>query len=436
MNFDHTSRKDGPASDLRDTPTDNLTRAKLSIVSKLRTTGILRTREPESKIIDAHPEPPAPQMRGTRDPRVQTSGKMPFSVMSFIGFVIVPFLASTIYYAFIASDQYIAEARFAVRSLAEDQNRDNADSSILSMSTMSQDGYIVTSFIHSTEILKRLGKSINYRDMFSIEGADFLSRIDKNESIEEFLKYWEKQVSTYVDGPSGIITLKTRTFSPEHSRQLASVIIRESESLINELSIRAQRDMTARFTEEVRRSTENYRQALAALNDFQNTTGFLTPEARATETGSLLVSLLARKLDLDTRLFVLKESSAELSPAHQQLMLASKNLEEQIVRLREELAGGARDDENIAGAIKTFAHLETNRRVAESLYEASRKNLEMAQAEAARKALYVVVFVPPTVPQESLYPHRWSSPLLILLALSVAWVTLALIWASVEDHRL
>lgn len=436
MNIDRTSRNDGPASDLREAPTDTLTRAKLSIVSKLRNTGILRSREPESKIIDAHPELPAPQEDGKWGLSAQTSGKMPFSIMSFVGFVILPFLASIMYYAFIASDQYIAEARFAVRSLAEGQNEDKADTNILSMATMSQDGYIVTSFIHSTEILKRLGTSIDYRDMFSIESADFLSRIEKNESTEEFLKYWEKQVTTYVDGPSGIITLKTRTFSPEHSRQLASMIIRESEKLINELSVRAQRDMTARFIEEVQKSTENYRQALAALNDFQNTTGFLTPEARATETGSLLVSLLARKLDFDTRLFVLKESNAESSPAHQQLVLASKNLEDQIGRLREELAGGARDDENIAGAIKTFAHLETNRRVAESLYEASRKNLEMAQAEVARKALYVVVFVPPTVPQESLYPHRWSSPLLILLALSVAWVTLALIWASVEDHRL
>lgn len=436
MSSDPTNRKNVPTSGLREPLTDTLVRAKSSLVSKLRNTGTLRVRESGSKLIEVEPELPAPAGGGQPSPRTQTSGKLPFSVVSFIGFVIVPFLASIVYFAFIASDQYIAEARFAVRSLAEDQAKDGVDTNILSMSTMSQDGYVVTSFIHSTEILKRLGKSIDYRQMFSLDSADFLSRIDKSESTEEFLKYWEKQVSTYVDGPSGIITLKTRTFSPEDSRQLASMIIRESESLINELSVRAQRDMTARFADEVQRSTENYRQALAALNEFQNTTGFLTPEARATETGSLLVGLLARKLDLDTRLFVLKESKAESSPARQQLVLASKNLEDQIVKLRKELAGGTRNDENIAGAIKTFAHLETDRRVAESLYEASQKNLEMAQAEATRKALYVVVFVPPTVPEESLYPHRWSSPLLILLALSVAWVTLALIWASVEDHRL
>lgn len=82
-----------------------------------------------------------------------------------------------------------------------------------------------------------------------------------------------------------------------------------------------------------------------------------------------------------------------------------------------------------------FSALETDRRVAESLYESAQNNLETAQIEAARKSLYVVVFVPPTV-LRNLYPHRWSSPFLILLALSVAWVTLALIWASVEDHRL
>ncbi|WP_376742681.1 capsule biosynthesis protein [Ensifer canadensis] len=436
MNFDPTNQKNPPTSGRKEPLTDTFVRAKSSLVSKLRNTGALRIREFGSKLIEVQPEPSTSTVGGQPGPRTQTGRKIPFSVVSFIGFVIIPFLASIAYFAFIASDQYIAEARFAVRSLAEDHTKDSVDTNMPSMSTMTQDGYVVTSFIHSTEILKRLGTSLDYRKMFSPDSADFLSRIDKTESSEEFLKYWENQVSTYVDGPSGIITLKTRTFSPEDSRQLASMIIRESEILINELSVRAQRDMTARFADEVQRSTENYRKALAALNEFQNTTGFLTPEARATETGSLLVGLLARKLELDTRLFVLKESKADSSPAHQQLVLASKNLEDQIVKLREELAGETHSDENIAGAIKTFAHLETDRRVAESLYEASEKNLEMAQAEAARKALYVVVFVPPTVPEESLYPHRWSSPFLMLLGLSVAWVTLALIWASVEDHRL
>ncbi len=401
-----------------------------------RTMDEISVQESTTSVIDARPETASADQRSQPSRHVKTSNRIPFAFLSYLGLVIVPFVASTIYFGFIASDQYIAEARFAVRSLSENHEADSAGGSPLSMSTMSQDGFIVTSFIHSTELLNRIDRIINYREIFSDPGIDFLSRFNRQESNERFLQYWSSQVTTFVDGPSGIITLKTRTFSPENSKRLASIIIDESEKLINELSVRAQRDMTARFADEVGRATERYESALAALQNFQNATGILTPEARASEAGSLLAGLLSKKLELDTRLFVLKESRAESSPGHQQLVLASKSLEGQIEKLRDAVAGDSSASQNIANAIKSFSQLETDRRVAESLYEVARKNLEAARAEAMRKSLYLVVFVPPTLPQESLYPHRLSSPLLILLALTVAWATLALIWASVEDHKL
>jgi capsular polysaccharide transport system permease protein len=393
-----------------------------------------RARSSEGKVIDV--EPTALDDDGTAEPKTMTGGRMPFALISFIGLVILPFIASAIYFAFIASDQYVAETRFAVRSLAQSSKEDTEDAGILSMTSMPQDGYIVTSFIHSTEILNRLAGQIDYRSMFTGGQIDFLSRFNPKESNEAFLKYWDNQVTTYVDGPSGIITLQTRTFSPQNSQDLASIIVTESEKLINELSLRAQNDMTTRFTKEVERATESYRAALAALNNFQNTAGLLTPEARATETGTLLTGLLQNKLQLESRLFVLRESRAESSPAYQQLLLASKNLENQIGKLQQELAGNSGTDKNIASSIQTFSRLETDRRLAESLYEISRKNLDAAQTEATRKGLYLVVFVPPTVPQESLYPHRFSTPILLLIALGVAWLALALLWASIEDHKL
>lgn len=367
---------------------------------------------------------------------LKTSSRMPFAFISFIAVVILPVAASIFYYAFMATDQYIAEARFAVRSLAEDQNKDSLDSDVVSMNAASQDGFVVTSFIHSSEILERLEKKIDYRRMFTRSDIDFLSRFDETRSNERFLKYWVNQVLTYVDGPSGIITLKARTFSPEDSKALASAIIEESETLINELSERAQHDMIARFAAELQRTAERYRAALEAMKSFQNASGLLTPEARATEAGTLLSALLAQKLELETRLFVLKESNVESSPVRQQLLLATQSLGEQIDKLKEELAGNSGSAASVASVIQSFSRIETDRRVAESLYEAARKNLEMAQAEAMRKSLYLVVFVPPTVPEESLYPHRVSTPLLILLALVVLWSTGALLWASIEDHKL
>ena len=73
--------------------------------------------------------------------------------------------------------------------------------------------------------------------------------------------------------------------------------------------------------------------------------------------------------------------------------------------------------------------------LASELYAAARRNLSQAQVDAIRKAVYVTVFVPPTLAQESRYPRRIAMPLLILLGLSVVWGVGALAWASIEDHR-
>lgn len=415
---------------IRKSETDTLFRPRHSLIGRLSRQAFPMSKSSRSVVsIDVEP------IQGEQA-EAKTNSRMPFAFISFIAVVILPVFASIFYFAFIASDQYIAEARFAVRSLAEDRNKDSLDSGVLSMNAMSQDGFIVTSFIHSSEILERLEKKINYRQMFTRSDADILSRFNETESKERFLKYWANQISTYVDGPSGIITLKTRTFSPEDSKALASAIIGESETLINELSVRAQHDMIARFEAELQRTAENYRSALEAMKAFQNESGLLTPEARATEAGTLLSALLAQKLELETRLFVLRESKVESSPVRQQLLLASQSISEQIDKLKGELAGNSGSAASVASVIQSFSRIETDRRVAESLYEAARKNLEEAQAEAMRKSLYLVVFVPPTVPEESLYPHRVSTPLLILLALTVLWSTGALLWASIEDHKL
>lgn len=363
----------------------------------------------------------------------KTGGQPPIKLISFITVVLLPFLASLYYFIFVATDQYTAEARFAVRSLADQSQLEGSDSSVISLDAATQDAYVVTSFIQSAELLRRLGKTIDYRSVFAGPDVDFFSRFDRDEPVESFLKYWKKQVTAFIDGPSGIITLRVRTFDPENSKKLASAIVAESEQLINELNQRAQQDMVASIRREVERTGEGYADALAALNRFQVGSGLLSPEMQAMETGKLLAGLLAQKLELETRLFVLKQSSAEKSPAYEQLARTKLSLDSQVEKLRSELTGP--ENASVATTLLTFSKLETDRLVAEKLYEAARSNYDAALAASLRKALYLTVFVPPSMPEESLYPKRFSTPFIIALGLLVFWATLMLLWASVEDHK-
>ena len=373
------------------------------------------------------------------EPETQSGGKPPLRLIGFILLVILPFLASSVYYAFIASDQYVAEARFAVRAVSgtgdtSDASDPGGPTSALNMRSASQDAYVVTSFIHSTEILNRIGKKIDYRSMFIRQNADFMSRFGSSRSDEEFLKYWNDHVTAYIDVTSGIITLKVRTFSPDDSVKLADAIIEESEKLINELSERARNDIVQSMKADVQKSGKAYGDTLIALNQFQNASGLLSPQTQAKNSGAILTGLLAQKLEFETRLFVMRQSNAQNSPTYQQLNLAKESLDAQIEKMKSALTGP--ENASLAKSLLEYSRLETDRMIAEKLYESSQKNYDAVLAEALRKTLYLAVFVKPVLPDESIFPRRVSTPLIILLALIVTWATLSLIWASVEDHRI
>ncbi|MGV1757988.1 capsule biosynthesis protein [Rhizobium sp. A22-96] len=375
-------------------------------------------------------------------PETRSGGKPPLRLLGFLLLVILPFLASSLYYAFIASDQYVAEARFAVRAVSGASDSGDGDDSLraggatnaLNMRSASQDAYVVTSFIHSTEILKRIGAKLDYRSMFTKQDADFLTRFRASQSDEEFLKYWNDHVTAYIDVTSGIITLKVRTFAPDDSVKLADAIIDESEKLINELSERARSDIVRSMKADVEKSGKAYGDTLIALNQFQNASGLLSPQTQAKDSGTLLTGLLAQKMEFETRLFVMRQSNAENSPTYQQLTLAKDSLDTQIEKMKSALTGP--ENASLAKALLEYSRLDTERMIAEKLYESSQKNYDAVLAEALRKTLYLAVFVKPVLPEESIFPRRVSTPLIILLALIVTWATLSLIWASVEDHRI
>ncbi len=377
-------------------------------------------------------EPLATEIFITSEP--QPSSKIPFRAISFFLIVVAPFIASTLYFTVFASDQYVAEAKFAVRTLTGEADGENLSGGLLEMKSASQDTYVVTSFIHSPEIIRRIGSRVLLKSIFTDPSVDFASRFPANGTDDAFFEYWKKQVTTYVDGPSGIVTLRVSSFTPSNSLDIANIVLKKSEELINELSERARRDAILGVQNEADRAGKIYVGTLDKLNRFRRESGLLSPETQARETGRLLTGLVAQKLELETRQFVAQRSDAEQSPAYQQLALQRQSIEEQISKLQSELTGT--DNESIAALLTEFSKLETERIVSEKLYEAARRTYEQTLAESARKALYLVVFAPAMLPEEPTYPRRLFSPFLTLIAALMVWATMSLAWASVQDHRL
>ncbi|SHN12253.1 hypothetical protein [Roseibium suaedae] len=358
---------------------------------------------------------------------------------TFFAFVVIPALFCAAYYGMIASNQYMSETRMIVRTIGVSEQFDTSEKregqSIIGGDSLTQDAYIVDNYIHSAEMVEFLDKEIGLRQMFSGSEIDRLSRLSADAPFEKLHKYWNRHIDTYVDGPSGILILRVRAFSPDDSLKISHAALKAAEEMVNRLSDRAKADLTVRAENDVVKSLEDYNSALNDLRQYQNETGIFDPISEARLSGTIVAKLLEEKLKIEVELAALEAANAGDSAKARQLRRNADALQRQMDERQESLAGqkavGGQLTENLA----EFSRLETRRAVAEAIYKASARNLDTAKAAAIRRTTFIAVFSQPYLPQDTVYPARMSAWFIFTIGMLAFWSTATLIWMSVEDHR-
>jgi capsular polysaccharide transport system permease protein len=379
-------------------------------------------------------------LRGLALPRLKISPRL----ASFVGCVLVPAFAAMVYFALIASNQYAAEARFAVRSVeadvgdaAKEGSSGSTGSSVsFSFTATGQNAYIVTSYIRSRTIVDDLNAKLDLREIFRRPEADFWARLKRDSSIDELTEYWKSMVTTYIDAPSGIVTLEVRAFRQDDALALGKAVMELSEMLVNRVSDRARRDAMEMAEKEVRRTYTSTQAALAELHRFRDSAGIIDPAQAATEIGKLVAPLMAEKIRLESELFVSSRDLDDTAPTMKALKSRLETTEKQIAELKSKLTRSDGAGRTVSASLVKFEELELQRQFSEKLYSLAQADLDRARLRADRQSIYLTVFVPPSLPEDSRYPRRLAFPILIFLGLAVVWSIVAMIVASVEDHRL
>ncbi|SON54431.1 Vi polysaccharide export inner membrane protein VexD [Hartmannibacter diazotrophicus] len=380
-------------------------------------------------------------------PQTQTSAgwrfpRPPLYMTTFILFVVIPSLASLLYLAFIASNQYEAVSRFAVRTAVGElpvelpESGQGGSPNLTGVSyVVGQDAYIIVSYIRSSAILQDLSGSVDLDAIFRSPRADFWARLKKDAKAEELLAYWNGMVSASVDGPSGIVTIRVRAFTPEDARTLLEAIIRASEELANTVSKRARDDLVQRVEIEVRQAEGAVRKALGDLQKYREDVGYIDPVKTATMNGQLLLQLLGEKIRLESEYFVSSRMTSENAPGLKSKRALLQTVTDQIDKLKASLTGSADTNDSIAASLVRYETLELHRVFAEKLLSSSQDALERAKRKADRQQIYISVFVPPSLPEESGYPQRLAMSFIIPVSLMVVWGIFALLVATIDDHR-
>jgi capsular polysaccharide transport system permease protein len=359
---------------------------------------------------------------------------------SFLLLVIVPSVVVAAYYSFIATPQYASEARFVVRTAESSAEATTGEASMalagvpLNYSLNAQNAFVVAQYIRSRAVLEDLKPIIDIRTLFRRPEVDFWARLEEPASMEDLLDYWKDMVRSYVDAPSGIVTVEIRAFRPTDAQEILNAVMLLSERLVNQMSERAHQDIVRSSEEEVRRAHAAVGVILGDLQTLRDRVRMIDPVKTADDDSKLLMKLLAEKITTESDLFVASQSLDANSPTVRLNRTRLETIEAQIAALRAKLTGKSLQG-TVAESIRYFEELEIKKVLAEKLLTFSEGSLERARIRAERQNLYFMVFAPPALPMKAKYPLRMAYSLLIPVALIILWGIGALLTLTIEDHR-
>lgn len=356
------------------------------------------------------------------------------NVLRSFGLVVgIPTLVAALYFAFIASDMFVSETRFAIRASKSDASIGLA--SLLTSSVISaggQDSRVVVDYVQSQDMLSTLDERLGLVQHYSADSVDVVSRLDANPSQERLLKYFRKHIEIIEEGGSDIIVFKAIAYTPEFAQAITEQVIELSESLVNRLSGRIEQDALESAKAEVALAAEKVRLANAKLTSFRSINASINPAQETAALLGLLSGLETKLTEVRTELSEKRAFMKDNSPVVKSLRNKVAALEKQLDQERSRVAGGS--DDGMSGLINDYQPLALDQELAQQQYTSALTSLELARIEAQRKKRYLVTYVNPVLPQESTQPRRFMSTLTVFVYSFLFFAIGGLLWSALRDH--
>lgn len=356
---------------------------------------------------------------------------------TFLAFVAFPTIAAMLYFCFIASDIYVAEARVTVRE-SSTKGEISSSTSLLSKLGVSnsagtaQDSMIVLDYLKSRAAVGDVGGRELMGKMYDRTGIDWFSRLNSSRQFEEIWTYWKKRVLVSLDSPSGIITIRVNGFSAADALDLTNRIVHQSEELLNRISYRTREDSLRRAKDDVDHSASELATTRSDLLEFQQRSGSIDPIQRAKSLTTLVSTLTLQKIQIESELATAVAVGATERPGDRQLKAKLDATSEQIMKLNSLLTNQA-DSNAVASQLKEFELLKLRQEFSEQIYTLSRAAYETARRRLEQQQLYLAVVVPATLPEKALYPQAGVNSALVFGACFILWSIGSLVLASIRD---
>ena len=367
---------------------------------------------------------------------VKRSAKLQVKNWLFLLTVVLPTFAAVLYYGFLASDIYVSESKFVVRS--PDKPAVSGLGVMLKSAGFANAGdeiYAAQQFASSRDALKALNRNRDFEKAYTrpeISIFDRFNALGVSGSFENLYKYFQKKVALQNDTSTSITTLTVRAYTPQDAHKFNQQLLEMSEATVNRLNERGQQDLVHYAEAEVANAKANAQAASAALAAYQNRSGVVDPEKQAAAQMQMVSKLQDSLIASKAELAQLQRYTPD-NPRIPVLRTQIGTIQGEINRELGMVAGSSR---SLAAAGVRFQRLQLENEFAGKQLAASLASLEQARSESQRKQAYVERIVQPNLPDRAIEPRRLRGILATFALSLLAYGILRMLLAGVREHAL
>ena len=355
----------------------------------------------------------------------------------FVLTVLAPTVVASVYFGLIASDVYVSESRFLVRSPKIQMPTETGLVSDLlqgaGFSRAQDDTYSVRDFILSRDALKELDGKLGIRKSYSSHHVDIFNRfpgLHWDTSFERFYLYYGKHVEVEYDPTSSISVLTVRAFSANDAYNINRMLLDMSERLVNTLNDRSRQDLIRFAEEDVRTAADKAHEASLALLAFRSKQSVFDTEQQAQIQLEGVAKLQEDFISTEAELAQL----TKLSPNNPQIPGLRSRADTLRKAIASEAAKVTSGKSSLSAHAPEFERLVLESTTADKLLATAITELDTARSEAARQQLYLERLVQPNLPDKAMEPRRIRSVFTVFVLGLIAWGVLSLVLASIREH--
>lgn len=346
----------------------------------------------------------------------------------FLVCVVLPVLLSTVYYFGVASDQFVSESRFAIKAPNQRGAQTSSFANLFQSTGLSggqEQSNQVMDFVRSRSALMALEGDLQIKLVYGRGGIDFMSRFPlpwQQSAFEDLFKYYRDKIDISRDNDTGLVVLRTTAFSPEDAFAINSLLLRQSEKLVNELNENARTKAISEAESRVAEAQIRVNASLQAMADYRNQSQLVEPLKEATGVVEIANALIVERASLEAQLSTLRQ----MTPDHPSISV----LQEQIASLTREInrqtARLVGSGNTISRKLPNYEALVLEQELASELLLLAQTTLESARNDALKQQYYLERVVDPNTPDLPEYPKSLRTVLTIfgfaLCLYFIAWM--------------